>query len=576
MLPVFWPLLEQTPSVLDFLCENRKFRLPGTVCWAQRTYGDPRKIHVQQGSEALTLQEALGILRRRMPLIAACLLVVAVAAYGFSKHQTKKYTATAVLAFDANPITGQIAGLSLEESALSPAAQQVHNLELVRLGDTAVKTASLLGHGLTAEQVAASVQVSAQSESGVIDVSSTATSPAMAASIANTYTNQFVKEQQSTRRQYFKSTLAVVDKQLSALSPAQRAGQAGLALENKAQTLSLLAELHYGNVQVAQDALVPTSPSSPKPAKSALIGALLGLLLGLGLVYALEHVDRRIRGPRDLDEIYGARFLGAVQVGARPWRSLRKEPTEAETFGLIHARLRLFKAERELRTLMVASATSGEGKTTVAHLLADAAVRSGSRVLLVEANLRHPTLARQLAIPPEPGLADVLRSGLPLGEATQSVNLMPVGQANEKGVLDVLSAGKHLDRDPVEMLALPQMAAMIERAREIYDLVVIDPAPLAAAPDGLPLLRAVDGVLVLASVGRTRRDAAERLQQIIVSSETPLVGVIANCLRSRDRGRRATPNPPTATGVAVPSAMPSAQEPISSNAAESPRASTAV
>lgn len=532
---------------------------------------------MQQGSETLTLQEALGILRRRMPWIAACLLVVAAAAYGFSKNETKKYTATAVLAFNTNPVTGQIAGLSLEGSAVSPAAQQVHDLELVRLGDMAVTTASLLGHGLTAQQVQASVQASAQSESGVIDVSGTATSPAMAAAIANTYTHQFVKEQQSQRRQYFESTLAVVNRQLAALSRAQRAGQEGFSLENKAQTLSLLAELHYGNVQVAQDALVPTSPSSPKPAKSALIGALLGLLLGLGIVFVLEHVDRRIRGPKDLDEIYRARFLGTVQIGARSWRPWRKPSTE--TFGLIHARLRLFKAERELRTLMVASATPGEGKTTIARLLADAAARSGSRVLLVEADLRHPALARQLAIPAAPGLADVLRGGVSLGDAIQSVNLTQAGQATEKGVLDVLSAGEHLDRDPVEMLALPQMAATIERAREIYDLVVIDPAPLAAAPDGLPLLAAIDGVLVLASIGRTRRDAAERLQQIVASSEAPLVGVIANRLRARGRGRRAASKSnrqPTAVGVAAPSATLPAHEPASPETADSPQASTVV
>ena len=138
----------------------------------------------------------------------------------------------------------------------------------------------------------------------MVDVSATATSPALAAAIANTYTSQFVKEQQSANRQYFKSALALVNKQLAALSSKQIAGGDGLQLQDRAQTLSLLAELGYSNVQVAQEALAPTSPSSPKTKRHTILGALLGLLLGLGLAFLLERLDRRIKGPEDLEAIY--------------------------------------------------------------------------------------------------------------------------------------------------------------------------------------------------------------------------------------------------------------------------------
>ena len=175
---------------------------------------------MQQDSEGLSLERALDAVRRRAPLIVLCLVLAAGAAFGFSKHQTKKYTATASLAFSSNPLSQQIAGLSTGSSSSSLLAQQASDLELVRLGDMAAKTASLLGHGLTEEKVASSLSIAGQGESGVVDVSATATSPVLAAAIANTYTSQFVKEQQSANRQYFKSALALVNKQLAATLPA--------------------------------------------------------------------------------------------------------------------------------------------------------------------------------------------------------------------------------------------------------------------------------------------------------------------------------------------------------------------
>lgn len=478
----------------------------------------------------LSVEQVLGILRRRALWILLCLVVVAAAAYGFSKQQTKKYTATAALSFSSNQLGQQIAGLAAT-SAGNLQAQQASNLELVRRGDMASRTAQQLGHGLSEQTVSSGLAVTGQGESSIVVVSSTSTSAPLAAAIANTYVKQFVTEQQDANRHFFKSALALVNKQLDRLSPSQRLGTAGAALEDRAHTLGFLSELGYNNVALAQEALVPTSPSSPKTKRNTLLGALVGLLLGLGIALLLERLDRRIREPEDLEAIYGLPMLGVVPHSGKlaAGAGVALPPAEAEAFGLIRAHLRFFNVDREVRTVVIASPAPGEGKSTVARHLAEAAARLGSRVLLVEADLRRPTLARELGIALGPGLTEVLIGAATLGEATQALPLSAArGEGGAGRTLDVLSAGAALPPNPGELLESHVMGGLLEGVRSTYDLVVIDTSPLSAVSDAFPLLTKVDGVVIVGRLGHSRGDVAERLHQVLASSGAPLLGVIAN------------------------------------------------
>ena len=184
----------------------------------------------------LGIEQILSVLRRRATWIVLCLVVATGAAYGFSKLETKKYTATASLVFNNNQLGQQVAGLPVASSN-NQIAEENTNLKLVELGDMAGKIADLLGQGLTKTSVNEALTVSSQGESNIVDIAATATSPTLAADIANTYATEFVTEQQNSNHAYYASALALVNKQLAALSPREKAGTAGLALQDRAESL---------------------------------------------------------------------------------------------------------------------------------------------------------------------------------------------------------------------------------------------------------------------------------------------------------------------------------------------------
>jgi succinoglycan biosynthesis transport protein ExoP len=538
----------------------------------------------------------LGVLRRRAAWIVLCVVLVAGVAYGLSKRQTKKYTATAALVFNNNQLGQQVAGLQALNSSGNPQNQQATDLKLVQLGDMGEKTAIVLAHAkgatplaraLTGEKVEADVSASVQGESNVINVSATSTSPVLAAAIANKYTAEFVYEQQNSNHAYYIAALKLVDKQLSALSSKQRLSTAGVALQDRAQSLGVLAELHNGSVEVAKAAKVPTSPSSPTTSKNTALGAVLGLLLGLGIAFLLERVDRRIREPKDLEAIYDLPLLGVVPESKALSRSARRggdapavlPPGEAESFQLIRAHLRYFNVDRQVHTLLVASAAPGDGKTTIARHLAAAAARVGSRVLLLEADLRRPTLAQRLDVRSGPGLADVLIGAVLLNDAIQTVDLEAPSDTSAGGrAFDVLVAGAALPPNPGELIESRAMETVLERAKSTYDLVVVDTPPLTAVSDAFPLLGKVDGVVIVGRVGRNRRDVAERLHETLAGAGAPLLGVIANGLTARrgDYGGYGytydytSKRPPAPKDEAAAAPAPDATAPAGANAAATP------
>lgn len=204
-----------------------------------------------------------------------------------------------------------------------------------------------------------------------------------------------------------------------------------------------------------------------------------------------------------------------VPAGAREARLVaiaEPESPAAQQFRVLHQRLMRIAALRPLRTIAVTSAGRREGRTTTAANLALTAAQAGRATILVEADLRHPSLAARLDIAPRPGLAEVIEGTAELGQAVVRV-----------GPLAVLCAGEA--RDAAALLRSPRAATVVEQLRIGYELVVLDAPPALAFSDGDPLAAAADGALLVVRAGTTPRQV---VRLAVESLGDRAVGIVLN------------------------------------------------
>ena len=486
------------------------------------------------------LETAITTLRRRYRLILLCLVVTGAAAIVFSLLQEKQYSASASLLFRNPGFAEDLFGTGATAPSTDPVREAATNERLVGLDVVAERTAEQL-HRSTGE-VSSMVAVSAQGEAELVSVTATSPHPTEAKVVANTFARQFIAFRAAADKSKLVQAKQLAETEFKRLSPDQQAGVRGGELSRAAEKLGVLASLQTGNAELVQPATLPTAPSSPKPFRNGVIGVLLGLLLGVGLAFLLERLNRKLREPEEIQEILGLSVLGTVPdskaiVAANEGAAAELPFVENEAFRTLRASLRYFNIDHAIDTVLITSGAAQEGKSTVAWNLARVAATS-SKVVLLETDLRNPSLNRQHSLQLGPGLAELLTHQVELDEAIQSkpIAIGGNGSAGGDGTLDVIVSGS-TPPNPAELIESQAMGDVLRQLTERYDLVVIDTAPVGVVSDAFPLLRKADGVIAVVRLGQTTRDAAERLRDQLGRLEAPMLGVVANGVRVGRRGK---------------------------------------
>lgn len=486
---------------------------------------------LQQSPVAATISA----LRQSWYVIIACTVLATTAGYVASARQPDSFKATAALLFQDR--TSSLAQQLFGSAALLPSQdaerQGATNLRLVSLSTVARRTANALRAGFTVADIQRMVVAEPAGNSNLIAITATSGDRKLAALVANTFAQQYVAFRRASDRSNLLSAVRTVRDQLDERGTAIN-GVETRELNALNDRLQVLATLQTGNAEIVQTAAVPRLRSAPRPKRSAAFGALLGLVLGAGLALLRRQFDQRLRGVGELESLTGWPVLAAVPLdralSTRPRAAFAVEPRFLEAFRLLRARLRYFNVDRDVRSLLVSSGLPGEGKTTVLLQLARVCAQAGDRVVIVEADLRRPTISTRLGLPASLGLAEMLGQHLELASVTQDIEDPSLGIR-----FSVIAAGAS-PPNPVELLESARMAYVLEELHNRFDVILIDSPPTSVVSDTIPLMQRVDGVLIISRFGVATRGAARALATDLRRLGAPVLGIVANTVSTDGLG----------------------------------------
>ncbi len=473
----------------------------------------------------------LSSLRRRLNVLLIVAIALPAGALAFSLNAEKQYTASAKLLFRDPGFDSKVFGGQVLSPSVDPAREAATNLGLVSL-ETVVQRASrvIKSRVMTADDIRAKVAIAAEGQSNVIDVSATDGDPVFASKLANTVAREYIVFRRNADREKIAQASALVEQQLAALPADQRSGSQGMQLSKQVDQLKVLGALQTGNAELVQRAETPSSPSAPNTARNVILALVLGLVIGVGLALLLDRLDRRLHDRDDIEALVGRPVLGVIpestSLRADHGDTMHLGGREAEAFRTLRANLRYYDIDRDIRSLLVTSSAPGDGKSTVARYLAATAAAANVNVVLVEADLRRPTLNGIYPVLRARGLSEVLTDQ---AELTQAIQRMPVSIAGAPTgkTLDVLGAGSP-PPNPTDLLESDRMRAVLDELHARYDLVIVDSSPITIVPDSIPVLSQVSGVLLVMRESKSTSVGARRIRdQLAHLGITPL-GIVMN------------------------------------------------
>jgi polysaccharide biosynthesis transport protein len=314
--------------------------------------------------------------------------------------------------------------------------------------------------------------------------------------------------------------------------------QLKIATDNYGQFITKQQALEIEKAQKLQPwkLLDPQLTEAKKPAavvdsakRNLLLGGMLGLLLGAGAALVVDKLSNVFYTSKDVKDTTYLPLLGTIPLRkelASLQDSGHQKPDIAaffEVFRSLYTNILLLGSDTPIRSLVISSATPGDGKSTVALYLALAAAAMGHRVLLVDANMRCPTLHKRVGVMNIQGLTDIISSDL---DWSNVIERSPI-----EDNLYALSAGP-IPPDPVRLLASQKMQDLMNDLQNSFDFVIYDTPPVVGFADANLLAANTNGMVLVAGLGKLKRTVFQQALEELQVSGTPILGFVAN--KSKD------------------------------------------
>ena len=501
-----------------------------------------------EGPAGFDSHNYLAVLRRRRGVIAIVTFLIVAVALLTTVLQTPTYGTTATIVFQRSPASSLTPGANTQSFDPGRDVQT----QIAVLTSEPVRKLVLASLHITGTPKIAATPVLG---SNAIKVKATSSSPVLASRIANAYASSYIEFSRTQTinglldaEQLIQGRITDLQNQIDAVnakinsSPPEGLAKAEANLGPQRSALlaqqsvlkqqldqsQLQSALSSTGAQLGSPAPVPGSPSSPHPVTNVVSALFLGLLLGLGLAFLLDFLDNSIKSAKEAEQAaYGVATLGLIPTVAG-WKARTdtvlasvNDPSSpaAEAYRGLRTAIQFLGTDRSLHVLQVTSPGAGDGKTTTLTNLAVALGRSGSRVCVVDCDLRRPRIHEFFGLANDRGFTSVVRGDLPLSLVLQPTALVENVMVLPSGIPPI---------DPSELLASERAAGVLRSLASQFDIVLADSPPVLAVTDASALSRWVDGVIVVADTGRTKKRALTRTIELLRQVEAPVIGLVVN------------------------------------------------
>ena len=483
--------------------------------WAPPGGGPPRSADV--GDSALS--SYLRAIRSHVPLVVAMTVAGLIAALAWGQLRTPTYEASAQML--VTPLAGDdtaFIGMPFVRDTGDPPRTLQTAATLIDSPRAALLASQRLGKGWTQRRVQNAIVVTPEGQSSIVDVTASSDSADSSAHVANVFAQAVIDSRKRQLEPLIDRAAQSTRAQLSRLAPGSPSAQ------TLAQRVRQLEDVRDNDptIAVSQVASPPAGASGIGNALLAIIGLVIGLVLGTVAALVLDLVrPRRITEEEELLALYRLPVLARIPLLPRRLRRradaspLAIPPMVREGFRTLQVQLELRPGRH--RSILVTSASSGDGKTTSAVNFAVELVGAGQKVVLLDLDLRKPDIGRTLEVTPRLPLAQILDSDTRLENA-----LVDVPGISGLQILP-LTPG---DGFPALERLIARLPELVTEALAVADYVIIDTAPVGEVSDALKMIGAVDDVLLVARLGNTRRASLETMRDLLERTRNTPTGLV--------------------------------------------------
>ena len=459
-----------------------------------------------QENRGVDLQRALGAIFGKMWLIAMCSVICAVISFlGTFFLITPKYEASALFYVNNNSFSLGDASLSIDSGDISASKSLVNSyIVILNTRESINEVIEHSGVDRTYAEIQEMITAASVNGTEIFEVVVTSTDPQEAELIAN----------------------AIAD-----ILPERIAGI-----------------IEGTSAKVVDPAVIPSKPSSPSYVVNVMVGFLVGLILSVGLIIMQEMFDIKIRTDEDIAQVCGHPVLATVpdmtavsKAGydysydrdSAKRKSGQHQPhalfglnisfVAAESYKLLRTKLQFsFSDDSNCRVIGISSSLSGEGKSLTSINLAYTLSQLNKKVILVDCDMRRPTLAEKLGVQKKPGLSSYLTAQSNLADLVQNC-----GIAKDEWAFHVITAGQN-PPNPVELLSSARMQKMLDVLKKAYDYVILDLPPVGEVSDAMAVAKQTDGILLVVRQNACDRNALSDTVRQFEFIDAKILGVVFN------------------------------------------------